>query len=223
MTQDNEPSAGLVANLRSAANLLRQSLRAVPGTAHWADSEQSKACDEAAGIIERAAAAELTDDAKDAAPAEGELIYQSMCGEFGGHWEDRSEDGAKQDFERYRIGYRIVRLVAEVRAPDDDEEAQDKPQEKKAMTNLENEPPWRATYRVKIRRGPDFEVKPEAEQIDGKGWEFTRGWRIEDEERYPGEWAMIPSRGQGWPDDAPGWVATGDLVELEARSDHGQG
>jgi hypothetical protein len=79
-----------------------------------------------AKLLADQAAGALTDDAKDAAPAEDELIYQSMCGEFGGYWQDNSD--AKEEFERYGIGYRIVRIVAEVRAPDDDEEAHTKEQ-----------------------------------------------------------------------------------------------
>jgi len=35
-------------------------------------------------------------------------------------------------------------------------------------------------FRVKLRRSKKFEVKPEAEQLDGNIYEFTKGWEIED-------------------------------------------
>lgn len=62
-----EPSAGLAAELRSAARLIRQDLKLRQGMAEWTDSEQSKACDDAAAIIERLGAGALPDEAKDAA------------------------------------------------------------------------------------------------------------------------------------------------------------
>ena len=44
----------LAPQLRSAARQLRQYLKLAAGTAHWTDSQQSSACDEAAAIIEQA-------------------------------------------------------------------------------------------------------------------------------------------------------------------------
>lgn len=74
-------------------------------------------------------------------------------------------------------------------------------------------------YKVKIRRGEEFIVKPEAEQIDGRSFFFTVGWVIEDDDYlYPGEYAMIPEfplfRDPEWPEDAPIWIASGDLVSV---------
>ncbi len=65
-------------------------------------------------------------------------------------------------------------------------------------------------YRVKIRRHIGLQVKPEAEQIEGKVFNFTLGWNIEDDELYPGEQAMI-ARDENYPNDAPGWISSGDL------------
>lgn len=75
--------------------------------------------------------------------------------------------------------------------------------------------PKAGPYRVAIRRDLGFEIKPDAEQTDGKVYRFTVGWRIDPQEthRYPGEFAMVPDRNQGYPRDAPIWVASGDLVE----------
>lgn len=63
---------------------------------------------------------------------------------------------------------------------------------------------------VKIRRGLR-PVKPEAEQLDGKTFLFVFGWIMGDDDPYPGEAAWIP-KNDGWPDDAPIWLASGDLV-----------
>ncbi len=72
---------------------------------------------------------------------------------------------------------------------------------------------------VNLRRGDGFDVRPESEQIDGMSAVFRPGWLMDDEDTsiYVGEWAMIP-RVDGWPEDAPGWVASGDLVEMAAMS-----
>jgi hypothetical protein len=51
---DLDKLEALPPQLRGAARQLRQYLKLVPGTVHWADSQQSSACDEAAGFIERA-------------------------------------------------------------------------------------------------------------------------------------------------------------------------
>lgn len=69
---------------------------------------------------------------------------------------------------------------------------------------------------VKIRRTSGLVVKPEAEQIDGKTYSFMNGWEIstEDSSIYAGEIAMIPC-GEDYPDDAPSWVSSGDLMLAE--------
>jgi len=68
-------------------------------------------------------------------------------------------------------------------------------------------------FRVKLRRSKKFEVKPEAEQLDGNIYEFTKGWEIEDRVLYKGETAWVPK--DKWPDDAPIWIASGDLEEVQ--------
>lgn len=51
---DLDKLEALAPQLRGAARQLRQYLKLAAGTAHWTDSQQSSACDEAAGIIEQA-------------------------------------------------------------------------------------------------------------------------------------------------------------------------
>lgn len=67
--------------------------------------------------------------------------------------------------------------------------------------------------RVKLRRGPGFKVKPEAEQIDGKDFVFRYGWLMEDG-LYKGETAWLPY-GITYPAKAPSWLASGDLVNTK--------
>lgn len=69
-------------------------------------------------------------------------------------------------------------------------------------------------YRVNIRRELN-DVKPEADQIDGKVYPFNRGWLIDDIPHYISEYAMIPTMGCGYPEDAPIWIASGDLEEVK--------
>ena len=70
-------------------------------------------------------------------------------------------------------------------------------------------------YRVKLRRSDKYRVKPEAEQIDGRVFEFAEGWEMDESDTsiYIGEMAMLP-RDDNYPIEAPGWVASGDLVAL---------
>lgn len=64
---------------------------------------------------------------------------------------------------------------------------------------------------VKIRRDHG-EVKPEAEQLDGRTFIFRFGWTLEDDHsRYPNETAWLADD-PSWPSDAPCWIASGDLV-----------
>jgi len=65
-------------------------------------------------------------------------------------------------------------------------------------------------YSVRIRREIGREVRPEAEQLDGKCFIFRLGWIMDEEDPYPGERAMIPNDFD-WPADAPTWIASGDL------------
>lgn len=73
-------------------------------------------------------------------------------------------------------------------------------------------------YRVQIRREIGLQVKLEAEQLDGKVYAFTPTFRLHEDEfdgKYFGEYAMVPADDQGWPEDAPTWIASGDLVEVK--------
>ncbi len=70
---------------------------------------------------------------------------------------------------------------------------------------------------VHLRRGTGWDVKPEAEQMDGQKLIFKPGWIMDadDTSIYIGEWAMLPVRFDDWPDDAPGWIASGDLEDMK--------
>lgn len=72
-------------------------------------------------------------------------------------------------------------------------------------------------YLVKIRRRGKFKglVKPEAELVDGKIFNFGFGWNIEevDHSLYKGEKAMFPMD-ENYPHSAPSWIASGDLKSL---------
>jgi hypothetical protein len=68
--------------------------------------------------------------------------------------------------------------------------------------------------KVLLRRDFGLTLKPESEQIDGNVYEFRKGWLIEDDDsRYPGETAYI-AHDPSYPDDAPVWIASGDLEEV---------
>jgi hypothetical protein len=154
------------------------------------------------------AASALTDDAKNAVRLEYVLAHGLPM-----KWFDN--DG--HDVWRY------TRINEWSNSPREAIDAAIEAQAKAPEPKPDDEPPWRARYRVKIRRDIGLDVRPEADQLDGKEFEFTRGWAIEEGETYPGEWAMIPADLDAWPRGAPSWVATGDLVELKDGSDHGQG
>lgn len=67
-------------------------------------------------------------------------------------------------------------------------------------------------YRATVRIRRDRDLKPECECLDGKVALFIASWRIEaDDDRYPGEWAMVPL---GWRDWPIAWIASGDLTNL---------
>lgn len=67
-------------------------------------------------------------------------------------------------------------------------------------------------FKVQIRRNIGLSVKPEAETIDGKTYNFIFGWTMDKNDKYPEEIAYIP-RDPSYPVDAPIWIASGDLVE----------
>ena len=66
-------------------------------------------------------------------------------------------------------------------------------------------------FTIRIRRDIGREVRPEAEQIDGKTYAFRFGWRMDADDPYPGEEAWIP-HDPAYPTEAPVWIASGDLV-----------
>ena len=68
-------------------------------------------------------------------------------------------------------------------------------------------------FTVNIRRGFGWEVKPSAEQLDGKTFNFYLGWEMDEDDPCPGEEAWIP-QDENYPADAPRWIASGDLVEV---------
>ena len=69
-------------------------------------------------------------------------------------------------------------------------------------------------YRVRIRRSL-AKVRPEAEHLDGRCFHFYPGWVMTDEDTsiYVGETAMLfaDPRELAGLDDAPAWIASGDL------------
>ena len=73
-------------------------------------------------------------------------------------------------------------------------------------------------YKVKIRWNlEDGEVKPAGKQIDGKVFNFEKGWKIVPfDGLYLGETAMVPTD-SNYPEDAPQWIASGDLEEIDER------
>lgn len=70
--------------------------------------------------------------------------------------------------------------------------------------------------KINLRCGEGWEVKPEAEELDGKIYEFREGWTIEegDSSLYVGEKAMLFEIKEGEPRPKIGWVASGDLIEV---------
>ena len=72
---------------------------------------------------------------------------------------------------------------------------------------------------VKFRRGGSWVVKASAEQVDGVRHSFLFSGDSPDGSIYSGEVTWSPV-GRGWPDDAPLWIADGDLVDVvEVASD----
>lgn len=78
-------------------------------------------------------------------------------------------------------------------------------------------------FRVAIRRDAGLQIKPEAEQIDGKIYTFRYGWQIEgDDRRYPGEVAWIPNDENYPVRTCPAWIASGDLKAVSLPVAPGQ-
>ena len=65
--------------------------------------------------------------------------------------------------------------------------------------------------------------RPEAMQLNGREFVFNFAWHMTDEDPYPGEVAFMPEweqRGDDYPNDAPGWIASGD-IELVKNLEYG--
>lgn len=75
---------------------------------------------------------------------------------------------------------------------------------------------------IVIRRGAEFIVRPNAEQVDGKIFNFEMGWELDDgdlqahPECQRGESAWLP-RDQNYPKTAPCWISSGDLKEVNLK------
>lgn len=81
--------------------------------------------------------------------------------------------------------------------------------------------------RVAIRK--DYkgrQIRPEALAIDGMEIELMAGWMMEDDDPYPGEWALQPPVRLSEQADlfrrAVGWIASGDVVVLAAQAKGGE-
>jgi hypothetical protein len=72
-------------------------------------------------------------------------------------------------------------------------------------------------HTVKIRREIGKVVRPDAEQLDDKTYNFIFGWDMGETDPYPNEVAMLPND-TTYPDDAPDWIASGDLIPQGATS-----
>ncbi len=68
-------------------------------------------------------------------------------------------------------------------------------------------------FKVQIRRNLGLIVKPEAEKTDGNIYTFRKGWVMDEDDPLPGETAWIVYDNT-YPEDAPIWLASGDLVEV---------
>lgn len=65
---------------------------------------------------------------------------------------------------------------------------------------------------LRIRAGRP--VRSGVKLIDGKCFNFSEGWVMDNTDPYPNEIAMIPNDNR-WPQSAPKWIASGDLVKAE--------
>lgn len=61
-------------------------------------------------------------------------------------------------------------------------------------------------FTVRIRRDIGRDVRPEAEQLDGKYFKFRYASKMEQ-----GEAAVMPDD-PAYPKDAPRWISMGDLI-----------
>lgn len=63
------------------------------------------------------------------------------------------------------------------------------------------------TATVKIRK--DWPIKPEAAHLEGQRVSVEAGWIMDEDDPYPGEWAMLLGAGYPIP-----WIASGDLQNI---------
>ncbi len=77
-----------------------------------------------------------------------------------------------------------------------------------------------AKYRCRLSFRPEYagnSVKPECADHNGKEVTLSAGWLMDDDDKYPGEWAMTYVKF-----DDPllkemdiGWIASGDIEVIE--------
>jgi hypothetical protein len=69
------------------------------------------------------------------------------------------------------------------------------------------------TQQMKVQLRNDWKIKPEALQINGKVFKFIPMHELTEDDTsiYVGETAMM-AVDPSYPDDAPSWIASGDLV-----------
>lgn len=69
---------------------------------------------------------------------------------------------------------------------------------------------------IRLRRDLGRAVRPDCEAMDGLRVTVQAGWRMDEDDKYPGEWAMLfPSTQRGFPVH---WIASGDLTDIEELS-----
>ncbi len=70
---------------------------------------------------------------------------------------------------------------------------------------------------VHLRRGPGFNVKPEAERLDGKRLRLCVAWAMggDDPAIYEGEWALLLSHEDSSEEDDLLWIASGDVTDVK--------
>lgn len=69
---------------------------------------------------------------------------------------------------------------------------------------------------VKIRRGPGWGVKPEAEELDGLTLRLMASWRMTEDDTsiYVGEFAMTPHDDRSARLLPLTWIASGDITDI---------
>ncbi len=73
-------------------------------------------------------------------------------------------------------------------------------------------------FRVRARNLPGRELRPETALVEGREFDFVPGWPMDEDDPYPGEWAWCPAS-PDYPEDAPLWIAEGDLEPVKKKTD----